>query len=174
MCSVDSCPKPHHAKGFCQVHYSKWARTGDPHFSVRRNGVGVVERDRLGRKQCSCCGEWLAESFFASKPGSSADGLRNRCSRCQTDGKRGLTFERRQEFLAAQGGACVCGMVFDIYAGGKSSYCIDHDHSCCPGDRSCGGCIRGLLCTGCNLALGHADDRVDVLHGLIRYLSAAS
>jgi hypothetical protein len=28
---------------------------------------------------------------------------------------------------------------------------IDHDHACCPGARSCGGCIQGLLCRPCNL-----------------------
>lgn len=27
---------------------------------------------------------------------------------------------------------------------------IDHDHECCPGERSCGGCIRGALCYPCN------------------------
>ena len=36
---------------------------------------------------------------------------------------------------------------------------VDHDHSCCPGDKVCGKCIRGLLCSSCNLGLGmFADD----------------
>lgn len=31
---------------------------------------------------------------------------------------------------------------------------VDHDHDCCPGEKTCGKCIRGLLCHKCNRALG--------------------
>lgn len=33
--------------------------------------------------------------------------------------------------------------------------CVDHDHACCPtSEKSCGRCIRGLLCNQCNWRLG--------------------
>lgn len=31
---------------------------------------------------------------------------------------------------------------------------VDHDHACCPGARSCGRCVRGILCRRHNLLLG--------------------
>jgi Recombination endonuclease VII len=35
-----------------------------------------------------------------------------------------------------------------------TKFVIDHAHDCCPGRRSCGNCIRGLLCIPCNAGLG--------------------
>lgn len=47
---------------------------------------------------------------------------------------------------------------------------VDHDHSCCPNSKSCGRCVRGLLCKQCNWALGYVGDNIDKLNGLVDYL----
>lgn len=41
--------------------------------------------------------------------------------------------------------------------------CVDHDHAT--------GIIRGLLCKKCNLAIAFAEDNVDILRRMIRYLN---
>lgn len=30
---------------------------------------------------------------------------------------------------------------------------VDHDHKCCRGDKTCGDCVRGILCNKCNKAV---------------------
>ncbi len=49
--------------------------------------------------------------------------------------------------------------------------CIDHDHSCCTDNNSCGKCIRGLICFDCNVALGMIKDNINTLQSMIEYLS---
>lgn len=60
-----------------------------------------------------------------------------------------ITAEEYDARVASQEGACaICERKPRKY---KLS--VDHDHDCCPGPRSCGRCIRGLLCSGCNYDL---------------------
>lgn len=53
---------------------------------------------------------------------------------------------------------------------------LDHDHSCCPpvggGTRkvSCGECVRGVLCNGCNTALGLLGEDLKRIAGLRDYI----
>lgn len=56
--------------------------------------------------------------------------------------------------------------------GSKENIHVDHDHSCCQGNNSCGGCVRGTLCSGCNTALGLVRESVETLASLIRYVEA--
>ena len=70
----------------------------------------------------------------------------------------GITQEQFDWLLEAQHYSCAMGG--EPFNEG-SVICIDHDHSCCPNEkRSCGKCIRGLLCPGCNRALGIIESKL--------------
>ena len=69
----------------------------------------------------------------------------------------GLTQEQFDRLLDAQ--LHTCGMCHEPFEEGQLIH-VDHDHACCQGrNRSCGECIRGLLCHTCNIALGHIERR---------------
>ena len=73
-------------------------------------------------------------------------------------------------------GCEVCGrdIVTKVRDGTTGSYrsllVVDHDHDCCPGSRSCGLCVRGLLCGTCNSAAGMLGDDPDRARALGVYL----
>ena len=88
----------------------------------------------------------------------------------------GLTLEEYEVMLAAQGGVCAaCGGAETSASGGVAvnSLSVDHDHSCCEGQRSCGKCVRGLLCNRCNRALGMLGDSTERLEALLSYMERA-
>ena len=64
----------------------------------------------------------------------------------------GLTREQFGRLLEVQRNACaMCHARFEE----DQPIFIDHDHACCPDEKSsCGKCVRGLLCLSCNTALG--------------------
>jgi len=78
-----------------------------------------------------------------------------------------LTTEDYDEMLVRQGGVCA---VCRTAPQDNRALAVDHDHSCCPDKRSCGKCVRALLCTNCNTILGMAGDDPDRLERLADYL----
>ncbi len=73
----------------------------------------------------------------------------------------GITLEDYNAMLFEQNNCCkICK---SPNAGGKNKiFYVDHCHK--------NGNIRGLLCTGCNLALGGFRDNIDTLYQAIDYL----
>lgn len=89
-----------------------------------------------------------------------ADLERTRLQARRTNLKRyyNISIEQYENLLATQGGVCAVCHTDDPGARGRYFH-IDHDHLHCPGGaRSCGACIRGLLCHYCNI--GPVDDPV--------------
>jgi hypothetical protein len=80
-----------------------------------------------------------------------------------------MSVEQFDTIFATQKGKCkLCREAL------TQTLCIDHDHSCCPGKRSCGKCIRGLLCPSCNKGLGLFHDSVELLKLAVVYLSESN
>jgi hypothetical protein len=68
--------------------------------------------------------------------------------------KFGLSLEQWDKMLIAQTGRCyLCEEPMT-----EKVVHIDHDRSCCPDNRSCGKCIRGLAHQKCNQGIGQFGD----------------
>lgn len=164
--------------------------TGAVTQAVKRNNLAVPDRrDKLRAQKLAessergwlCkCGETDPEKFY--------EGVKSKCKACKiayqseyqkTEGwkavntraqlkfKYKMTPEQYEERLAAQGGVCkICkkpstnkrktGVVFRL--------AIDHDHNCCPGNKTCGECTKGLLCLSCNNKIEWHRKYADSIH----------
>jgi hypothetical protein len=74
----------------------------------------------------------------------------------------GITREDYDRMLVDQGFCCqICGIHQTEL---KKKLHIDHDHAT--------GTIRGLLCSRCNLGIGHFDDNAELLRVVVAYLES--
>lgn len=129
-------------------------------------------------KTCSACGQTKPlDSFYADK--RRRYGRRSDCKECHRDRARasrikylyGITADEYAAKLREQGGVCdICGKTPEQNGGNLA---VDHDHSCCPGGRSCGKCVRGLLCDMCNRAIGLMQDDAERMRRAAAYIEGA-
>jgi hypothetical protein len=140
-------------------------------------------------KICVKCNQEKSLEMFA-KGKNYKDGRRGTCKRCHTDyvlsyydskpdkkaaknkmnsvysgnwKKHGISKEQYIEMLSKYNGKCYS-------CKDREAVSIDHDHGCCDRSRSCGKCIRGILCNQCNTALGLLQDNKEKIKGLLEYL----
>jgi hypothetical protein len=127
-------------------------------------------------KTCTSCNATLPLTEFypaSKKPGH----LRGDCKACHKAHRRantdrrvkqngrlqatyGITVERYEQMLEAQGGVCaICGEA--CVSGRKLA--VDHDHATNK--------VRGLLCCNCNRALGLLKDSPARLRAAHQYLT---
>lgn len=80
--------------------------------------------------------------------------------------KYGITEDQMLQMLIDQGGGCaICGTL-------DATWCIDHDHACCSDvHKTCGKCVRGILCNECNLGIANFSDDPKRLLSAVDYLT---
>lgn len=150
---------------------SSWCNLCQKEYDRKRNEKALAKpRKRInGLIHCRTCDTYLQEDSFSK---TFTD-----CTKCKTENqhkrtvkKHGISYDQYLDMLSSQNNKCkICE---NEEKSSKSRLSIDHDHSCCPGENSCGKCVRGLLCSNCNMSLGNAKDSIEILEKMIEYLKA--
>jgi hypothetical protein len=137
-CSVDDCGSAHYAKGYCRLHHARVQRTGSPDTTtfihnfdeVAINGPYKVTITSASGKQYH---------YNKTTKFSRADYLMFRFN---------LTKEQYEKM--SKNGCMICNDV------PERNLHVDHDHACCESNnRTCGKCVRGVVCNKCNTLIGH-------------------
>ncbi|MFG3338160.1 endonuclease domain-containing protein [Streptomyces tendae] len=143
-------PEYKFTEGMCGTHRRQHL-AGQPLTEVRskRTSEELAHIKKTGLSFCRSCEEELSVSEFqVSDRGTPALDCKDCKAAKHVERMYGLPRESFAALLALQGGGCaICGAV---EAGYGRRWHIDHDHDCCPGERSCGQCVRGILCLTCN------------------------
>jgi hypothetical protein len=117
---------------------------------------------------CPTCKIVKTPDEFPKKPFGPYTWMCRLCERNRASlRKHGITNDDKKLIAQHQCGCAICGHVIP----GGHGWVVDHDHSCCPKEKSCPKCRRGILCMYCNKMLGNAFDRVEILKAAITYLS---
>jgi predicted nucleic acid-binding Zn ribbon protein len=178
-CELADCERPRRTASarWCEAHYIRWYRHGDPHarVSTAREPNGSCfhcggpaprrrifcsplcsTRDRIGADfQVRSCPVCDADVLFTHRPDRIY--CTQKCAETASRARQyGLSVEQYRAMRDRQAGACaICGVT------GKVLH-IDHCHST--------GRVRGLLCPACNTGLGQFQDDVERMQSAITYL----
>lgn len=153
----------YHAKGLCNTCYSG-TRLG-------QNPRKYIHFDEHGQT-CSKCVIYQPFASFAAKNVKTLSGHTSWCRTCQVMYKFSISKVEYDELLADQGG--VCAICKSSPSDGGKALAVDHDHACCPTGRSCGKCIRGLLCASCNQGIGLLGDTPEKVLVAYEYLKEST
>src|SRR5262245_851087 len=182
---------PHKARGLCQKCYSQHHHAGTlSKFSERRPPATTVTCEHPDRphRGLGMCGSCLNRDRYSRSPEKRSEVLRKarehrrknrddpeykmrqRRYRCQS--RYGITLEEYEKIYQAQNGLCaICHQPERPGRENLLPLTIDHDHRCCPQrSKTCGRCVRGLLCGACNRGIGTFRDNIHALEGAIAYL----
>lgn len=139
----ESCDQPHKPdSAYCEWHYGELRRQVESILQARKPQRLVVGG---GRVREAVPGERL----WAHSP--NVGGVKESSNRYW---RYSLTVDQFNRIRDWQQNKCaICNV-----SGNVKKLHIDHDHACCNGSKSCGACVRGLLCSKCNVRLSAIED----------------
>lgn len=135
----------------------------------------------MGLKMCNTCNAEKDLNSFSGKENKQGRAICKDCRAAKArkhrsdfpDLYRGYEYKKKYKItleiynnkLNEQDGVCaICGGTW------MRPLVVDHDHKCCPGENTCGKCLRSLLCGPCNSGLGSFRESISNLHSAIEYL----
>ena len=196
MCSIKGCGNPTEARGWCRKHYGRWYRWGDPETPDHRKNktkstCSVEGCDNEHAAKGYCRTHYAAQrrpgpgaSYECTQCGTTFTAQKRRtsehtfCSRkCKQDWSnarpehrakvRNSYYLRRYNLTEQEAdelktrGCDICGRTEVSGRWGNNMH-IDHNHTT--------GKVRGVLCHGCNVSLGHFQHDLDLLDRAVAYL----
>ena len=187
ICSVDGCEFRAVGHGLCDLHYRRRRRYGTtdapparPTVCAAAAAVAVAafslcerhyRRNKKGQgdRYCRRCGKQLDPNIHWSLQycddscRKQEEAIKRReMHRTRWLRRYGLTPTQFEDLLAAQGGRCAICRTDQIPK--RGSWHVDHEHTTCK--------VRGILCHGCNVALGHFNDDPVRLRAAAAYVEA--
>jgi hypothetical protein len=167
VCQVCNAPLPKKEgnRGRVQKFCSAACKSNNYHY--KRTGT-----TRADTRECRGCGAEFSIAGQRNPDGKLKRSDTRWCSRCRPELSQGAQAKRLhyrygialdQYEAASQRGCEICGTT-------DAKLHVDHDHSCCPGGYTCGGCVRGFLCGQCNQALGLLKDDPDRMVAAAAYV----
>lgn len=150
MCAPDCTCGRHNGRQKCQPGCACNRHKPSSRKFTPEERAAAVERNRARNR------EYAAQRRKTDPAHVERDRVRNKrfAHRYQLKSKYGIDPERWHAMLIAQSGRCyLCGDPMN-----PVDVSVDHDHGCCPGLKSCGGCVRGLACRWCNQGCGQFKD----------------
>ncbi len=133
------------------VYKQAAARCGLPYKEWHR-------RQLAGEKRCFRCKVWKPKNQF-SKDSSRGNGIASSCKPCTSEAatasRYNMTRRELSKFKDTHGHKCgICGAAETLY--------VDHCHET--------GKLRGLLCPGCNTAIGQFREDPRLFFSALKYL----
>lgn len=147
----------------CKVcrHLARRERMG----AVKHNPVALDEEERAERRLATAR-KYAANNVEKMRAANKLSKLKNNFN---------ITSDQFAWLLREQNNVCYLCLEGEVRVDSRTSaimnLSVDHDHRCCkaPG-KSCGKCVRHLLCWHCNTMLGKIEMKPALLHRFADYI----